>query len=549
MADHPLENCFSDACGNADQMFGKLAKVQRLNPRHPDKPARQNSADALNIPRRRALAAEGQDAFINSPLIGAGINEIANSTVGKGRRLKPEFNAKRLGWTAEQYTEVVNEVKCLWREDMESKRKWIDQEGNKTLAEMQRMVLEQTLSVGECYTLGFWFNNPERPFRTSLAIIDQDRVRTPSHISQEDNNRTIAGHLKSPSGRTANYFVHDWHRNDPRNTESPEPYTAVRRYNEFGREQVIHTYIQKLPGLTRGLSALTSAFSDLKCFEKYKKVQMEAAILQTAMAFVVTSDDKNILSQISGNGIDNEKLAKNLYAKGLEKAVQSQELLNTNGLNFDGAKAIRLLDSEKADIVTASQAGVNDSTFVENCMTPIARSLGLSPNTLTQNFEASFSASRATLLSFYRQCENYGHYIIDDWLTSVYAMWLEDVIESGRLSIPSFADPTEAWLHFTGNREWYCNAQFSGPARDEIDQAKMMTFWREVKNLGAFTFQKFHDSRGDDWQEIIIQQFEEMQFIDNKIETCPLKHIDPIAFMQGKLDAVIVEPPQQAEQT
>lgn len=544
-----LNDCFSDSCNAADKMFGQIKKAAKLNPRHPDKPARQNSADALTVPTRRAIEAEGVDAMLNQPLIAAGINEQQNATIGTGRRLQPLFS-KKLGWTDEQITIANDDVLCLWREDMDSQRKWIDQEGDQNIAQMQRMVLSQTIAAGECYTLGYWFNDPARPFRTALAIIENDRVRTPTDLSQQEKERTIAGHAKGPAGRTYGFYVHDWHRNDPRNTDSPEKQTLVRRYNEFGREQVIHVKRKMLPSMTRGRSALASALSDLKCLDKYKKTRMEAAIAQLAMAVVVKSNDKNILSQIGGGGMPmDDSMMKKMYALSMKKAYDSQEYLNTNGLEFDGAKFIRLLESEDAEVLTSNQSGINDAQFVKDCLTPVARATGMTMSTLTQNFESSYSSARAELISFYRECEAIGHFIVDEWLKSVYAMWLEDVIESGRLAIPNFPDPTEAWLHFTANRELYCRANFKGPGKDEIDQAKKMAYWRERKNAGVFTLQGFYDSEGVEWRDEVRQQFEEMKFIDRMIESCPLKHIDPIAFIQGKLEAVITEAPSNAVQT
>ena len=544
-----MQDCFDDPCAATDSLFTKIkSKFGRVNIRQPDEPAKQNSGEALNLPRRRALAAEGVDAQINAPLVGSGLNELANATVGTGRRLKPLPNAKRLGWTDEQYTEFVEDTKCLWIEDMYSKRKWIDQEGDQTLAEMQRSVLVNTIAAGEQYTLGFWFENEVRPFRTALNLIDNDRIRTPDNIlqsqGQEQRQEVIGGHRKGPSGRTRSYFVHDYHRNDPRNTKPEESFREVRRYNEFGREQVIHTYIKKLPGMTRGLSELTSSFGKLKCFEKYEKVRMEAAIMQTAMAFVIKSNDKNVLGQIGGGMAMDDSMMKKAYAFAMKKALDSQTYYNQNSLTVDGVKGIRLLPDEEAEILTANQAGINDKQFVDECLSTIGRSLGLSKATITQDFEASYSAARATLISFYRQAENMGHYIVDDWLQSVYAMWLEDNIQSGRIQVPNYPDSGDAWMHFVLNREWYCGAEFMGPARDEIDQAKAMTYWKSRKDLGAFNLQEFYDSRGKDWQNEVKQQFEEMKFLDKLITECPLTHIDPLSFIHGKIEAPVEDAPE-----
>jgi len=223
----------------------------------------------------------------------------------------------------------------------------------------------------------------------------------------------------------------------------------------------------------------------------------------------------------------------------MKKAVDSQKYLNENKLNVDGVKGIRLLENEEAELLTGSDSGVNDKQFVDQCLNSIARSTGgLSRATLTQDFEASYSASRAALISFHSQAENLGCYIVDDWLRSVYAIWLEDVILSGQLPIPNYPNPQDAWMHFVLNRELYCGAEFRGPAQREIDQAKQIAYWQGRRNLGAFTFEDFYNSTGTDWQAQFRQQFSEMKYLDQLIETCELKHINPLTFIHGNLDSM-----------
>ncbi len=532
-----LEGCFSNPCNAADKLFGELKGV-RGDLRNPDRPAKQQSAEATYIPKRRQLAAEGKEALINSPLIVGAYEEFANATVGKGRRLKPEFNKEKLGLTDEQYTKLVDDTKQLWREDMYSKRKWIDQEGDQTLAEMEKQVLKQTMAVGETYTLAYWFTDEQRPFRTALGIIDDDRVRTPSNLNQADQDRTVAGHLKGDSGRTAAYYIHDYHRNDPRSCDAVEPTAPIRRFNEFGREQVIHVYNKKMPGLSRGLSDLTSAFEKLKCLEKYKKTQLDKAIMQVAMGLVVKSNDKNVLGQMLGGGHMDDMTMKKVHALAMKKVVQSQKLINESKFNIDGVKAIRLLENEEAELLTANTSATNDQQFIDCQISEIARATGHSRATITQDFEASYSAARAVMISFYRQVDAIGYYIVDDWLSSVYAVWLEDVIQSGRLVIPTITNPMLAWMDFVSRRESYCAASFSGPAREEIDAAKTAQAAKIEQEIGTFCFQDFFDRyKGIDYKDAFRQQFEELKAWNENLILCgyePLNKKEAMAWLRPK---------------
>ena len=532
-------DCYSDPCAAADKLFGHIkGPGGKINLRAAKKAAKQQSGEALYIPHRRRMAAEGKDALINSPLIGPGINEISNATVGTGRRINIVIDSEELGYTPSQELALADQIKSRWIGDTTSKRKWIDQEGDQTLAEMQRTILEQSIAIGESYTLAFRFTGEQRPFPTALAIIDDDRVRTPSkQLPKEEAERVVAGHFHGDSGHTSMYYVHDWHRNDPRNFGSgnDDNFQRVRRYDDFGRQQVIHTYIKKLPGMSRGLSSLVSAFSKLKCFEQYEKARLESAIMQTAMAFIIKSNDKNVLSSIGGGMPISEDMLKKVHALSMKKMAEAQQYYNQNTLNIDGVKGIRLLPDEEAQLLTGSESTTNDKQFVDQCLTAVGRATGgLSRTIITQDFESSYSASRAVLLSFYRQCEMWAHYIIDDWLGSVYAIWLEDSILAGNIQLPGYEDdPAEGWAFFILNKDAFCRSDFRGPGRDEIDQAKAMTYWLNRKKIGAFNYAEFYDSKGKDWKEEIRQQIKELKFIDEQLELLgELKHIpNPLAYI------------------
>ena len=486
--------------------------------RKPDKPARQNSCDALNIPRRPQLAAEALEAYTDSPLIGPALDELANATIGQGMRLKPMVDWESVGGdvSEDEKTKFEDDQKRLYKMASTSKRNWIDQCGQQNLNQMSHTMLKNVIVQGEVYTGVYQFTDDRRPFRTSVAVWEPARIRTPDDLPESERENVLAGHVVGPTNRTSAYYVHDYHRNDPRIKADKKQYQRVRRYNEFGREQVIHTYSKLMPGQTRGLTALTACLSELKCFEKYSQVRMEAAIIQTAMAFVIRSSDKNVLNDTfaSSSGIENNKYDPSKdpqWQKTVAQSAMSQEYLNAAGIKLDGAKALRLVGDEKAEILTGSEASVNDEQFVKERFMSIARCLGHSRATLTQDFEASYSAARAAMLSFYRQCEHLGG-IVSDWLERIFCVLMEDWILSGQLKVPNYPDPTDAWMHFVLNRDAYSSATFRGPKRDEIDTAKTAQGAKIEQDIGAFCFEEYFDKhKGQDWKDAFKQQFAELK--------------------------------------
>jgi capsid protein len=91
--------------------------------------------------------------------------------------------------------------------------------------------------------------------------------------------------------------------------------------------------------------------------------------------------------------------------------------------------------------------------FVDSFVSYLASSKNMPVEVLKMQFNANYSASRASLVMFYNQAKIWREQMATDMLNIVFEMWLTEEIAAGRVSAPGWSDPIlkKAWL----KAEWY----------------------------------------------------------------------------------------------
>ena len=94
-------------------------------------------------------------------------------------------------------------------------------------------------------------------------------------------------------------------------------------------------------------------------------------------------------------------------------------------------------------------------------------------------FNASYSASRASLVIFWRIAQIWREEMIADFLNPLYESWLSEEIAAGRIKAPGWQDPIlrAAWL----NNTWI------GTPMPNIDPAREAKAAKEYLDMSATT--------------------------------------------------------------
>lgn len=485
------------------------------------------------------IAGRSEDVYRNCAMIEAGIQNHVDNAIGSGDRwtLKPEPDGEAIGLDAKDTTELVRRIKKLWNRYNRSHRKWFDAEGKRNAGQLARLYGRTYLWRGDAVGLIQWNRSENRPFRTTVSIIDPGRVANPLKglgvVGNSSNPNVVGGVDHTDAGFARGYYIHDVAPNANgaahmlhRNRKSQVRY--VRRRNALGRDQVVHVHRDHVAELARGVSALVGCLSEVKCLEKYTEATLEAAILQTIVALTIESDYDDALG-VFGEDEDGNPISPDMgYMKEASGFHAKMAALGAD-LSFDErVKAVRLWNKEKLNMQSPEQPVAQYGPFVQQIYQGIARCLGHTYASFTQDWKnTNFSGGRAGFMAVNRFVESFRFDAPEHLSMCQYGSWIEDVITSGELQVPNM-DIIEASISFYADRDSWSMGRFRGPAREEIDRAKQAAAFLTEDKLGAFTLDRYCDTViGDDWQNVVSQQCVEEQYINDERARCGLAPLPP----------------------
>jgi hypothetical protein len=132
---------------------------------------------------------------------------------------------------------------------------------------------------------------------------------------------------------------------------------------------------------------------------------------------------------------------------------------------------------DKLKLFDGKKPSAQYDAFVTSFTASLSASMGMPIEVLLMKFNQNYSASRATLLLFWRELEMWRMEMAVDLLHPIYEMWLSEEIAAGRISAPGWSDPRlrAAWL----NNSWV------GSPLPDIDPARTSKARRENISLGV----------------------------------------------------------------
>jgi capsid protein len=137
--------------------------------------------------------------------------------------------------------------------------------------------------------------------------------------------------------------------------------------------------------------------------------------------------------------------------------------------------------------------------FIGSCM-------GIPYEVLLKTFNASYSASRASLLQFWGRVKVLRQLLVDQFCQPVYEAFLMEMILGQRLAAPGFSEDPRIFRAWT-------RCSWSGSSPGSIDPLKEAQAARLRIKLGVSTLERESlELNGSDWRANTIQQGLELNF-------------------------------------
>jgi lambda family phage portal protein len=460
---------------------------------------RGGDADAdigLNV---QILRERSRDAFMGIPLAAGAIETLDTNVIGEGLAPAPNVDGKALGLDEEQTADLNAELgtkfdwwACDPREaDFESKYSFY------TLCSV---AFQSMLLSGDCPVLFPLKPRKNTLFDLRLRVLEADRIKNPAtappYVAPGGSN-IFTGVEVSGDGELQAYHVSRVHplaswRSaffPSQDSIRVEPFGA-----KSGRRNMVLLIKPERPEQRRGVPILSVCLELLKQQGRYVDATVVGAVIQSYFTAFIQSEfpDPNIFES-------------------LLTEEQKKEVMNLNPYNVQlGPGIVNFMrPGHKVEFSNPTQPQATFGEFTIAVAKFIGAALGIPYEVLLKQYNASYSASRAALLDFWKRVRKYRSLMIDQLCQPVYEEWLADAIGLGRIEgfKGGFDDPYI--------RRAMCRCIWTGASAGSIDPAKEVDAADKKVMCGFSTIEReTAELNGTNYRDNIRQQAIEQDEFD-----------------------------------
>lgn len=392
-------------------------------------------------------------AYHDSPQAKAIVDRYADTVADIGLKLDPTPIAGILG--------ISQEEAELWGEDIAqrfdlfARDKGQHRSGRMTFYQTHRLYAISQQRDNDMFVRFFYSGERSLMSKLQFEFID------PNQIVSDGFTDTFSvglnwhdGIERDSKGKETGYNI--WFAT-PNGQIKTKKITA--RNARTGRINMIHGFSQDYVGQGRGYSRLAHAIQDFKQLADFQISQILKAISQSQISMYVKPSEDAPASNTFEDMINSNQAGpqtgntSNPTSSGevFEQSVRYCDVPEAANRQPGSIGVFNLQGGE--DLKTFGDKTPPDSfdSFVGAFTSYLAASMSMPLEVLLMKFNANYSASRATLILFWRVAKIWREEMATDYLNPLYEMWLSEEIAAGRISAPGFSDPTmkRAWLHNT----------------------------------------------------------------------------------------------------
>lgn len=427
-----------------------------------------------------SIRSRSRDLVRNSPIANAIINTYVDSTIGTGLSMQCNPDIKFLGWSEDQAAEFKENVEREWK--LWCENELCDASRIHNFYGLQRLAFQSMLESGDVLALTPSVKKVGSPYSLSVQLIESDRLSNEKR--RQDTKNKISGVTIDGNGAAIAYDICKSH---PGTLSSLAlEWVTVPAYGENGRKNVIHLFDRKRPNQIRGLPLLTAVMETIKQLGRYSDAELQAAVVSAVLALIVKMDAE-AFSTIFDDKDDSQAY------------MDSTNSLSA-GIDVENpGKAIRLLPGESIEAPNFGRPNSNFELFHTALTSIIGVGVGIPKEVLMKSYNSSYTASRASLLDFYRTVRVKRDFTATNFCDPIKNLWFEEAAAIGRIKVPGFfADPRYRLAY--SRVSWVGDSPGSINPKDEVAAA--------IARMGAGITNLKKESiayDGSDWEETHIQ--------------------------------------------
>lgn len=432
---------------------------------------------------QQILRERSRDLYYGAPLANGALKTQVMNNIGPGLRHKANIDGELLGLSLTE--QRAWEKQCEREFDI-----WVrncDARGQNDFYGLQRLAMLSQLLSGEVFALFPMYLLKNEPYATKIMLIESDLVGSPNGQMDQDYQ---SGVKINRFGAPVGYFIYK---------EMPYTRLAFNRSGVYvpkygkksGRLNVLHLFDCERPGQVRGMPAFAPVMETLKQLTRYTDAELMKALVSSTLTAVITT-------QMPDSG--------NPYAS----SVAEEDLIDDDPstLELGAGTVAQLAPGEDVKTIAPSPISSAFDEFVVTFCRQIGAALEIPYEILVKHFTASYSASRAALLEYWKSVRARRAIFVRQFCEPIYELWMDEAVASGRLYAPGYFDDERI-------KRAYLRASWYGPAMGQIDPLKEANAAVvRVDNLMSTRTKETAEITGEDFGDVIDQLTREKQMIE-----------------------------------
>lgn len=397
------------------------------------------------------------------------VSRFADTIVDKGVFLDPQPMASLLGISDEQAREWGDDISrrfALWAMSKQCSRN-----ENDNYYQLQRMAVVAQQRDNDYFARLFYSNRRDLQNPLQIQFIDADQITGAQWTSTYGIQQKDDGIIRDSAGKETGYKV------QIQNADGSYKTVTVPAIGPRSKRRLfLHGYRPEYPGQGRGFPRFAHAVQEFQNLTDFTSAQIKKAINQSNLTWFVKPNATNVASNPMENLI-NQHSGPAAAAYGAtptplsgQSALPLADLVNYVPLpeatdRVPGSVAVcNLQQGEDLKPFESSAPADDYDKFVDAFTAHLAASVGMPIEVLLMRFNQNYSASRATLVLFWRIANIWRAELDADFNNPIFEMWLAGEIAARRVSAAGWSDPVmhAAWL----------NAKWEGSPMPEIDPLK-----------------------------------------------------------------------------
>jgi len=430
----------------------------------------------------RTLRLNARTAVHETPQARAIVGRFVDTVVDTGIILNPQPVASVLGIDSERARDWADEVSQRFHLWATSKK--VSRSESENWYQMQRQACLYQQRDNDYFVRLFYSNRRDLQNPLQLQFIDPDQIGegygwTTTFAEQLFDD----GIIRDAQGRETAYKIR---LQNPNGSYRWATIPAIGARS--GRRFMLHGYQAEYPGQGRGFPRFAHAIQEFENLTDFTSAQIKKAINQSNITWYVKPSPDNVASNPMENLVS-QYAGPATAAYGADPTEAPQTALPLSELikyvplpeatdRVPGSVGLfNLQQGEDAKPFESTAPSDDYDKFVDAFTAHLAASAGMPIEVLLMRFNQNYSASRATLVLFWRIAQIWRSELDADFHNPVYEAWLSGEIAARRIQAPGWSDPVlrAAWL----------NAQWEGAPMPEIDPLKQSKALKNYAEIGA----------------------------------------------------------------